>query len=79
MWYSNSLNTNRALPAQKKMAGNIGFRKFEGLYYSCGEKNAQISSVATAQLICAFVFAYANFRFSRDGVSRHAFIHLDNV
>ena len=37
----------------------------EGLYYVAKTK-VLISCAVTAQLICAFVFAYANGRFSRD-------------
>ena len=34
------------------------------MYYLCRENKALISCSATAQLICVFVFAYANSRFS---------------
>ena len=36
----------------------------EGLYYPCSENKTLISFAVTAKLICAFVFAYANYWFS---------------
>ena len=38
----------------------------EGLYYLCTKTKALISCAFTAQLICAFVFAYAKSRFFHD-------------
>ena len=51
------------------MARGLKFRIYEvkGLYYLCSEKQkVQISCAVTAQLICAFVFPYANSRLSHD-------------
>ena len=56
-------DTNRTIK-QQKMAGGLKFRiyKVEGLYYPCSEKKALINysqHAVSAQLIYAFVFAYA--------------------
>ena len=58
---------NRAVQSQKMVRGLIFWiKKVEELYYPCSENKGadQISFAVTAKLVCAFVFAYANCRFS---------------
>ena len=53
-------DTNRAVQPQK-VVRDLKFRKkVEGVYYLCTENKG------AAQLICAFVFAYAKSRISND-------------
>ena len=56
---------NRPVQSQKK-ARRLKFWIYEEerLYYLCNENNGLISCAVTAQLICAFVFAYADCWFS---------------
>ena len=54
-------NTNRAVQPQK-MAGDLKFRRDFTL------SEAKTKALVTMQLICAFVFAYAESRFSCDKV-----------
>ena len=59
----------RTATVKTKMARRLKFwiYEVEGLFYLCSEnKDAQISCTVTAQLICAFVFAFAKSRFSYD-------------
>ena len=49
---------------------NFGFLEAEELCYLCGEsKGADQLHCVTAQLLCAFVFAYAKSRFSHDAAN----------
>ena len=58
-------DTNRALLPQK-MARDLKFRILvvEEMYYLCSENKG--ACYRTAQLVCAFVFAFAKSRFSHD-------------
>ena len=47
-------------------ARNYGLRKKRNCTIYVGKTKALISYAVTAQLICAFVFAYAKSRFSHD-------------
>ena len=61
-WFPTWSHTNQAVQPQK-MARGLKFRieEVEGLYYMylCSENKSLMSCAVTAQLICAFVFAYA--------------------
>ena len=59
MWFPTRFDTNRPVQSQK-MAGDGKFwiQKVEELYYLCSENKG------AAQLICVFVFAYADCWFS---------------
>ena len=50
----------------KLEAWNFGFKKKRDCTFDEAKTKALISCAATAQLICAFVFAYAKIRFSND-------------
>ena len=66
MWFPNRSDTNRPVQLQKQ-ARSLKFwsEVEEELYYpSSKKKKALISFAVTAQLICAFVFAYADCWFS---------------
>ena len=61
-------DTNQAVQPHKMARGSkFQIQKVEGLYNLSSENKGadQLRSV-TAQLICAFVFAYAKSRFSHD-------------
>ena len=64
IWVPTRPDTNRAVQSQK-MARSLKFQiwEVEGLYFPCSENKGagQLCSyyTATAQLICAFVFAKA--------------------
>ena len=60
MWFPNRSDTNRPVPAQKQ-ARSLKFRisEEEELYYPCSENKGD-------QLICVFVFAYADCWFSHE-------------
>ena len=62
MWFPNRSDTNRPVQAQKR-ARSLKFRIYveEELYYPSSENKGVISCAVTAKLICAFVFAYADF------------------
>ena len=60
-------DTNRAVQQQKMARGlNFGFRKKRDCAICVEKTKALISCAVTAQLICVFVFAYAESRFSHD-------------
>ena len=46
--------------------GNFGFRKKRHCTIHVAKTKARISFTVTAKLVCAFVFALANIRFSHD-------------
>ena len=52
------------------MVGGLKFRilKEEGLHYQCSKIKGADKLCITVQLICTFVFAYAESRFSHDAV-----------
>ena len=56
-------DTNQAVQPQKMARG---LKLVEGLYYLCSENKGADQLRVTAQLICAFIFAYAKIRFSLD-------------
>ena len=58
-------DTNPAVQPQK-MARGLKFWKWRDCTIYVVKTKAQISCAVTAQLICAFVFAYAKSRFSHD-------------
>ena len=71
---SDQANTNRAVQKQKMVGGlNFGFRKKRNCTIYGAKTKALISFAATAQLICAFDFAYAKIRFSH-GVAHSLYI-----
>ena len=41
------------------------------MYYPCNENKGVISFAVTAKLICAFVFAYADYMFSHEAAHIH--------
>ena len=58
---------NGSVQSQKMVKSlNFGFRKKRNFTIRVVKPNALISFAVTANLICAFVFAYAKFRFSHD-------------
>ena len=62
-------DTNQAVQPQKMARDSkFWFKEVEGLYYAA-ESKALISCAVIAQLICGFVFAYANSRFSLDAAN----------
>ena len=72
IWVPTRSDTNRAVQSQKQ-ARSLKFRikEEERLYYPCcdctirvAKTKVLISCAVTAQLICAFGFAYANCWFS---------------
>ena len=60
-------HTNRVVEPQK-MVRDLKFwiMEVEGLYYLNTKTKVLINCTVTAQLICAFVFAYAKSGFSQD-------------
>ena len=60
---SDQADTNLAVQKQK-MARGLKFREERDCTIYLAKTKTLISCVATAQLICAFVFAYAKNRFS---------------
>ena len=54
---------NRSDTNQRLEAGNFGLRKKRDCTIYVAKTKVLISCAATAQLICAFVFAYAKLRF----------------
>ena len=63
MWFPTRSITNLSMQSQK-MARNFGFRKYRNCTICAAKTKALISFAVTAKLICAFVFANADFRFS---------------
>ena len=61
-------DTNQTVQPQKMAtAQKLRIYEEEGLYYLCCEnKGADQLRSSSAQLICAFIFAYAKSRFSHD-------------
>ena len=71
MGFMTRSNTNQAVQPQKMARGwKFGIEEVEELYYLSSENKEadQLRGHVTAQLICAFVFAYAESRFSHDTV-----------
>ena len=61
MWFRNRSNTNQAAQSQKQAKSlKIWINEEEEVYYPCSENKG------ADQLICVFVFAYADCRFSHE-------------
>ena len=67
MWFPNRSDTNWAVQAQKILeTANLGFRKYRNYTICVAKSKALISFAVTAKLICTFVFAYTDCRFSHE-------------
>ena len=67
MWFPTRSDTNRPVQPQKQArteALNYGFKKKRKCTIRVAKTKALISFAVTAELICAFVFAYADCWFS---------------
>ena len=64
MWFPSRSDTNRLEQPQNKARSWNFPTEEEGSYNPCRETKGLISCAVTAQLICVFVFAYANCWFS---------------
>ena len=68
-------DTNRAVKSQKMARGSkSGFRKKRNCTIHAAKKKALISFAVTAKLVCAFVFAYANFSLCGSYVNLNAIL-----
>ena len=55
-------------PVHSQKAGNFGFKKKRDCAICVAKTKALIRFAVTAKLFCIFVSAYADFRFSHEGV-----------
>ena len=70
MVFPNRSDANQPLQLQKQARNlKFGFKKKRDCTIPVAKTKALISFAVTVKLICAFVFAYANWWFSREGAN----------
>ena len=80
-WFLNRSDTNRAAPSEKMARGlkNFGFKKKRKCTIHVAKTKALISFAVTAQLICGFVFAYADCWFSDAAAHLCAYCNCSSI